>query len=75
METIEEIKEKFIVQTIEDSQSDFDTIQGIFVEVIERVFHYAYDLGYDKGFFDRGNLPEDLIDINLSGMLSESEPE
>ena len=50
--TIEETKEELILQAVEDSQGDVDAMTRIIVDIVERVFHYAYDLGYDKGWHD-----------------------
>ena len=74
--TVEEIKEELIVQAIEEAQGDVDEVQKIIVDIVERVFHFAYDLGYDKGWYDCGASYEVLpTKTSPTGKMYDSELE
>jgi hypothetical protein len=58
MKTIEELKSDLIKQAKEESQVEYDVIGGSVDEIIERAVHFAFDIGYEKGYYDKGQ--EDL---------------
>jgi hypothetical protein len=60
MKTIEEEKLELIKNAKAGAIDDFTRMSATLEEIIERVVHYAYDAGYEKGILDyiSGNVPD-----------------
>ena len=53
MKTIEQEKKELIEQAkLDSSGTDFVGLWNVLDEMIERLIHYAYDAGYERGLLD-----------------------
>jgi vacuolar-type H+-ATPase subunit H len=52
MTITEEEKEQFIKQAKQNALTDVESLEKSMAELTDRIFHFAYEAGYQQGFQD-----------------------
>ena len=50
--TIEELKEELITLAKKDALQDICELQKSMAELLDRIFHFAFEAGYERGYSD-----------------------